>query len=101
PRSSTRNSGRRNRSIYRANVYHAPGLEAVQPGVCVQRVGTIQIENKAAVTGLCQCSPLLVLPKLSHLPGLTLILAKVLDDKGAHVRQGEKPLASGVNGEAA
>jgi len=85
------------RRVHAANIDHPPVADPVQPGVAVQRLGAVQVQDKLAV-GACQ--RLGIFPKLRRLPCLPLILAEVLDREGLDVFNAEEPLPGGVNGEA-
>jgi hypothetical protein len=82
-------------------MHQLPRFEAMQPGIALDRLGAVQIKDEAPVAGLRQRSLLRFLAELRHLPGLPLVLAEVLHDERAHIRDREQPLAGRVNGEAA
>ena len=69
------------------------------------RRGVVKVQDELAVSRVALA--LLVDPvfavcrKFGYLPSLALVFAKVLDDKGLHVRDGKQPLSRGVDGEAA
>ena len=76
-----------------------PSLEAVQPGVALDRPGAVQLQDEAAIVG-GHGRGLRRPAELRGLPRLALVFAQVLDHERFDVLDAEQTLAGGVDGEA-
>ena len=89
----------RDRRVHRADVHHAAVLDAVQPGVAVERPRAVEVQDEAAVVGGHGRAP--APPRRTPPPARPG--ARTCPGSGrrtAHVRDAEQPLARGVDGEA-
>ncbi len=93
------------RGLDSADVDHAASREAVEPSSAINRRGAIKLEDELDIGPMAFVGLLrgfwCVLGELAGLPELPLVLAEVLHDEGANARDLQKPLARGVDGEAA
>src|SRR5258708_5660082 len=71
----------------------------MNPGITVNGRRVIKLENEIAIAHL-RTGALRWISKLGSLPGLPLVFAQVLHNKGLHTLNREQPLSRGVNSEA-
>ena len=88
----------------RAASRHAARFRAVQPCVPTDRFRVVEAEDEVSVRSLALAlffeTVCAVRGELSHLPGLPLVLAEVLNDEGLHAGDSQQSFAGCVDSES-